>query len=302
MLDIRRLQVLNAVITNGSISAAARTLGYTPSALSQQLSTLEREAGTALLERVGRGVRPTPAGLLLAEHAELLSNQLLRAEAALAELKDGRTGSLSIRYFATAGAALVPPAVAAVRRDFPGVRLSLKLTEPEDPLPSVESGETDFAIVVLPQQGRPAKNVDLFPLLDDPYRAVLPKSHPLASKEVIDLADLGGEPWIAIDPLGPCLDILLGACGEAGFTPEFAVECEDYATAQGFIAAGLGVMLIPELGLGSPHPGVVVRPVVRPDVVRCIHAAVAWHARGLPVVRHLVDGLRAASVRPGTTR
>lgn len=130
MLDVRRMQVLRAVITSGSITAAARNLGYTPSAISQQLSALEREAGTELLERVGRGVRPTPAGSLLSEHAETLSTELARAEAALTELKEGRIGRITIRYFATAGASLVPPAIAAVRREHPGVRLDLKLVEP----------------------------------------------------------------------------------------------------------------------------------------------------------------------------
>src|SRR2546421_12664806 len=107
MLDVRRLQLLRAVVTSGSISAAARNLGYSPSAISQQLAVLEREAGTALLERVGRGVRPTPAGRLLSEHAEVVSEQLSKAEHELTELKAGRSGRLTIRYFATAGAALV---------------------------------------------------------------------------------------------------------------------------------------------------------------------------------------------------
>ena len=140
MLDVRRMQVLRAVITSGSITAAARNLGYTPSAISQQLSALEREAGTELLERVGRGVRPTPAGSLLSEHAETLSTELAKAEAALTELKEGRIGRVAIRYFATAGASLVPPAIAAVRREHPGVRLDLKLVEPDDPMADVEVG------------------------------------------------------------------------------------------------------------------------------------------------------------------
>ena len=138
MLDVRRMQVLRAVITSGSITAAARNLGYTPSAISQQLSALEREAGTELLERVGRGVRPTAAGALLSEHAETLSSELAKAEAALTELKEGRIGRVAIRYFSTAGASLVAPAMAAVRREHPGVRLDLKLVEPDDPMTEVE--------------------------------------------------------------------------------------------------------------------------------------------------------------------
>ena len=116
MLDVRRMQVLRAVVSSGSVTAAAARLGYTPSAISQQVAALEREAGTALLERVGRGVRPTAAGLLLTEYADAISRQVSEAETALADLRDGQTGRLSVRYFATAGSALVAPAVARLRR------------------------------------------------------------------------------------------------------------------------------------------------------------------------------------------
>ncbi|WP_409489718.1 LysR family transcriptional regulator [Amycolatopsis sp. cmx-11-12] len=296
MLDVRRMQVLRAVISSGSITAAARNLGYTPSAISQQLSTLEREAGVELLERVGRGVRPTPAGSLLSEHAETLSTQLAKAEAALTELKEGRTGRLAIRYFATAGASLVPLAVAALRRDFPGVRLDLKLVEPDDSMPEIESGKADVAMIVLPTAMPRVKGVEYVHLLDDPYRAILPKNHRLARKRVLDLGELAEDPWVGVDGLpGACRDILLAACGAAGFAPNHVVESEDYQTAQGFVAAGLGVALIPELGLGAPHPGVAIRKVRRPDPVRSIHAAVAAHAREHPAVRRFLGAIREAA-------
>ncbi|MBK1789363.1 LysR family transcriptional regulator [Prauserella cavernicola] len=294
MLDVRRMQVLRAVVTSGSISEAARNLGYTPSAISQQLSTLEREAGTALLERIGRGVRPTAAGELLCEHAEVLGTQLAKAESALADLRNGRTGRLAIRYFATAGAALVPPAIATLRRECPGIQVDLKLVEPDDPMPEVEAGEADVAIVVFPRSKPPAKGVELVHLLDDPYRAVLPKGHPLARKRLLDLADLADEPWVGNEyPPGPCRDIMLQACGAAGFAPNFVVESEDYATAQGFVAAGVGVSLLPELALGAPNPGVVVRKVRKPEPVRVIYAAVAAHARDNPAVRTLLTAMSA---------
>ncbi|MEU3275548.1 LysR family transcriptional regulator [Saccharomonospora sp. NPDC006951] len=294
MLDVRRMQVLRAVVTSGSISAAARNLGYTPSAISQQLSTLEREAGTVLLERIGRGVRPTAAGALLSEHAEVLSDQLAKAETALADLKNGAEGSLAVRYFATAGVSLVPPAVAVLRREFPRLKMDLRLVEPEDPLPEVESGDADVAIVVFPRTSPPAKGIELVHLLDDPYRAVLPKGHALARKRVLDLSDLADEQWVGHDgpQSGPCSEILTTACASAGFSPSFVVHSEDYQTAQGFVAAGLGISLIPELGLGSPHPGVAVRRVRNPAPVRVIHAAVAARARDNPAVRALLAALK----------
>ncbi|MEU4668923.1 LysR family transcriptional regulator [Amycolatopsis sp. NPDC023774] len=298
MLDVRRMQVLRAVITSGSITAAARNLGYTPSAISQQLSVLEREAGTELLERVGRGIRATAAGVLLSEHAETLSAELARAEAALTELKEGRTGKLAIRYFATAGASVIPHAVAAVRREHPGVWLDLKLVDPDDPMPEVEEGRADVAIVVFPRPAPPAKGIELVHLLDDPYRAVLPRAHPLARKRVLDLTDLADEPWVGVDPMpGMCRAILDGACASAGFAPNIVVESEDYLTAQGFIAAGLGVGLVPELGVGPAHPGVAVRRIRNPEPCRIIHAAIAARAVGNPAVRTLIDAMREATAK-----
>ncbi|MEV0645594.1 LysR substrate-binding domain-containing protein [Phytomonospora sp. NPDC050363] len=292
MLDVRRMQILRAVVTSGSVTAAAANLGYTPSAISQQVATLEKEARTALLERVGRGVRPTAAGRLLTEYAAVIGEQVAQAETALSDLREGRTGRLSVRYFATAGAALLPPALARLRAEHPGVAVDLKLIDPADPLPEVERGEADLAIVVRPRGGA-REGVRLVHLLDDPYLAVLPKGHRLTERPVVELADLAAEPWVGAEgTAGPCLDILLDGCAAAGFTPGFVVESDDYATAQGFVAAGLGVCLIPATGLGTRHPGVEVREVRNPRPFRAIHAAVRETSLGQPALLGLIDALR----------
>jgi DNA-binding transcriptional LysR family regulator len=295
MLDVRRLQVLRAVVISGSVTAAAGNLGYTPSAISQQVAALEKQTGMALLERVGRGVQPTPAGRLLTEHAAIISRDLAEAETALSDLRAGRTGRLIVRYFATAGAALVPPAVARLRRDHPGVRVDLRLFDPQDPLPEVKQGRADLAIVVRPRE--PASDdIQLIHLTDDPYRLVLPKGHKLAQQRVVDLSDLAPEPWVGNEWRGgPCLEVVLEACAAAGFSPNIVVESEDYATAQGFVAAGLGISLIPKLGLGNRHPDVVVRRLRNPQPVRQIYAAVRQVALAQPALRGLVDALRAAA-------
>lgn len=296
MLDVRRLQVLRAVVTSGSVTAAATNLGYTPSAISQQIATLERETGVELLERVGRGIRPTAAGRLLTEHAAIITEKLGDAETALADLRAGRTGLLRVRYFATAGAALVPPAVAAFGREFPSVRLDLKLTEPDDPLPEVEHGRADLAIVVFPPSGEPRLGVRLLHLLDDPYVAVLPRGHALGRKRVVDLADLADQPWVdAVFPPGPCQDVLLNACGEAGFTPSFVVEADDYPTAQGFVAAGLGVTIVPQLSLTGVPSGVVVRRLRKPEPKRIIQVAVREESLTQPTVQGMIRALRTAA-------
>ncbi|MFH8465874.1 LysR family transcriptional regulator [Streptomyces sp. NPDC017991] len=304
MLDVRRMQMLRAVVTSGSVTAAATRLGYTPSAISQQIAVLEKEARTPLLERVGRGVRPTEAGLLLTGYADTIGRQVAEAETALDDLRAGRTGRLAVRYFATAGAALVAPAVARVRAEHPGVQIELKLVDPEDPLPDVREGRADLALVVRPEEegqageGQAAEagadGVRLVRLLDDPYRAVLPKGHPLAGRRAVALADLAEEPWVGSEWPGPCLDAQLSACEAAGFRPRFVVESGDYVTAQGFVAAGLGVSLVPRLGLGSRHPGVVVREVRGPEPVRSIFAAVREAATPTPALRSFLQALREA--------
>ncbi|WP_189948879.1 LysR family transcriptional regulator [Streptomyces roseolus] len=294
MIDVRRMQVLRAVITSGSVTAAATHLGYTPSAVSQQISALERETGSTLLERVGRGVRPTEAGLLLTRYAAVISEHLAEAETALADLRAGREGRLTLRYFASVGPTLLAPALARVRQEHPGVVIDPRLADPDHALTEVIQGEADLAVVVRPpDDARPG--IRVVHLLDDAYRAVLPGGHRLAAKRVVDLADLAGEPWVGSEPPGPCLAPLVDACAAAGFSPDFAATSEDYATAQGFVAAGLGVSLIPALGLSARHPGVVVRRVRHPEPVRAIHAVVRRSSLEQPVLRALLDALRDAA-------
>lgn len=295
MMDVRRMRLLWSVVTSGSVTAAARDLGYTPSAVSQQIAALEKETGVALLERTGRGVRPTDAGRLLADYAAVVGQQVAEAETALADLRAGRSGLLSVRYFATVGATLVAPALAALRRDHPGVRVELRLTDPEDPLPDVKEGRADLALVVRPRDGLAVDGIRLTHLLDNRYRAVLPRGHRLAAKRVLDLADLADEPWVGSERPGPCLDVILDACGVAGFRPDFVVQSEDYPTAQGFVAAGLGVGLVPEMALGSRRSDVLVRRVRNPEPVRSIHAAVRTSSLGRPALRELVTALENAA-------
>jgi DNA-binding transcriptional LysR family regulator len=285
------MQVLRAVVTSGSVTAAATNLGYTPSAVSQQVAALEKQAGTALLERVGRGVQPTAAGRLLTEHAAIISKHLAEAETALADLRAGRTGRLVIRYFATAGATLLAPALTWLRQQHPGVQVDLRMTDPDDPLQEVVEGRADLAIVVRSRDRR-HDGVHLVHLLDDPYRAVLPKDHPLASKRVLDLTDLADQPWVCSERPGPCLDAVQDACAAAGFSPNFVVESEDYATAQGFVAAGLGITLVPDMGLASRHPAVVVRKVRNPQPTRAIHAAVRDKSPGRSALGGLLSALK----------
>ncbi|MER8034107.1 LysR family transcriptional regulator [Streptomyces hydrogenans] len=292
MLDVRRMQVLHTVTTTGSVTAAAARLGYTPSAVSQQVAALEKEAGTPLLERVGRGVRPTAAGLLLSRYAADIGARLAEAETALADLRAGRTGRLTLHYFASVGPTLLAPALARVRDAHPGVAIDPRLTEPDDALSEVEHGRADLALVVRRPNGT-QQGIRVVHLLDDAYQVVLPAGHPLAARQVIDLGDLADQHWVGSEPPGPCRAPIADACAAAGFSPRFVAKSEDYATAQGFVAAGLGVSLIPRLGLGARHPGVVVRPVRAPEPVRSIHAVVRESSLEQPALCALLKALKA---------
>ncbi|GAA0525409.1 LysR family transcriptional regulator [Saccharopolyspora subtropica] len=292
MLDVRRMQVLRAVVSSGSVSAAAANLGYTPSAISQQLATLEREAGTPLLEKVGRGLRPTPAGTLLAERAEQIAEVLGSTEAELADIRAGRTGLLRMRFFHTASVGLIPPAVAKFRAEHPEVQLDLQMAE-VGLLDDVAAGRADLAIIVVGSQRPQRRGVRLVHLVDDPYRVVLPTSHPMVEQDCVDLAQLAAESWVnsAVTSDDVCSRLLRDAYASAGFTPRIALETDSTYSAQAFVAAGLGVALVPRLGLDVVHPEVVVRPLRNPEPVRHIHVAVRDTVADRPATRTLLATL-----------
>ena len=281
-MDMRRLRALHAVVTTGSVHGAATQIGYTPSAVSQHLAALERETGTVLFERVGRGVRPTQAALLLSEHAAALLDRLAEAEAAVASLRAGDLGVLRLASFATAGASLVPPALAQVRGVLPRLEVDLRVAERDEALPMLRQGKLDVAVMEdhdVSDAGSNDDGVTVTHLLADPYRLVLPRSHRLAKRRVLDLAELEGDSWVDVTcSMGCCRDVTDGAFRQAGFQPRRSIEADEYWPAQAFVAAGLGVALIPTLALGVLHEGVVVRRL----------------KRGSEPVRHVVAATRRA--------
>lgn len=300
MLDLRRLQALQAVVSSGSVKKAAARLGYSPSAISQHVAALEQQTGTVLLERAGRGVRPTETGRLLADHTVGLLGRMAEAEAALAALKAGELGVLRMASFATAGAALVPPALAAVRQALPGLRISLRVADPDEALPMLRQGLLDVAVVEaheVPAPGILSDGLTLDLLLSDPFRIVLPRGHRLASKRVIRLSETAGESWVDVRcEVGCCRAATDAAFTSAGFTPRRAVESDEYWAAQGFVAAGLGLALIPTLALGVLHPGVAVRRLATSiEPVRHVLAATRPAIAGTAGVRTMLTALRATA-------
>jgi DNA-binding transcriptional LysR family regulator len=265
MHDLRLLNVLREVALRGSFSAAAESLAYTQPAISQQIARLEKHVGVKLIEREPRGVRLTPAGEVLVRHTERVMAQLAAADEELQEVAAMARGRLRIGSFATAAGTIVPRAVAAFRRLRPAIEVEISLLDPHESIPALRRGDLEIAIT---EEGGFESEVDtdglqLEHLLDDHMWVSLPADHPLATRATVDLIDLRDEDWMFACLSGTCADsnVVLRACRDAGFQPRIAYQSDDYFAIQGLVASGMGVALIPGLGLASTRDDVAVRPV-----------------------------------------
>jgi DNA-binding transcriptional LysR family regulator len=282
MLDVKRMRVLREVALQGSFSAAAESLSYTQSAVSQQVAALEREVGAKLVDRSARGVRLTDAGQALVRHTDAVLARLSEAEAELEAIAGLRGGRLRMASFPTAGSTLVPLAIATYRDRHPAIELSLVEAEPEDSVPMLGAGDIDLALIFEPngvtEEGRAA--VDRVQLLKDPMFAALAKDHPLASKPKLRLKDLAAEPWVNPTISCACSKLVQQACLASGFEPHIAFESDDYLAIQGLVAAGVGVALIPDLALTTAREDLVVRPIAGAPARQVLAATPegAWRA------------------------
>jgi DNA-binding transcriptional LysR family regulator len=262
MLDVRRLRVLREVALRGSIAGAAEALRFTPSAVSQQVAKLEREAGVALVERGPRSVSLTPAGWRLVEHAEAILDRLARAETELRELA-GEAPVLRVGAITTAAVGIVPDALVRFGAVRPDVEVTVAEADPLASLARLSTREIDLAIlfeydfVPLPADTRVVYEV----LLEESLRVVLPASHPLAKRRAVRLADLAEETWIQSTPRSSCHPFTERACRAAGFEPRIRFQFDDYAAMQNLVASGAGVAFAPDLGLTRLNPGVAARPI-----------------------------------------
>ena len=294
MLDVKRLKVLREVSIRGSFSAAAEALAYTQSAVSQQIAALEREAGTVLVERRARGVHLTEAGRALVAHADVILARLADAEAELEAIAGMRGGRLRLVSFPTAGATIAPLAIARFRGRHPGVEVTLEPREPDEALDCLKAGECDIALTV--EAGccpiaDPA--IERHVLLDDPMYLCVSAGHRVARKPRVRLADLAEEPWI-LGTTGRCPDgvVLERACQAAGFEPRVAFQSDDYNAIQGFVAAGVGVCLIPDLALVAVRDDVVIRCLEGRPPVRHVLAATLAGGYVSPAATAMLDILR----------
>jgi DNA-binding transcriptional LysR family regulator len=283
MLNVTRLNVLKEVAYHGSFSAAAEALSYTQSAVSQQIATLEAETGMALLERHPRGVTLTAAGQALVGHAEGILARLETAEAALSAIAGLRGGRLRMASFSTAGATLMPLAIATFRASYPDVELTLEEGEPEEIVPRLRAGELDLALLFeFGEEIRLQRDMTRVDLLVDPMFLALPKEHRLATRKKIRLEDLAHDAWVQTSSASPCARHVVRSCHAAGFEPNVAFESDDYQTVQGLVAAGVGVALIPELALSVVREDIVIRALSPNQPVRQVIAAAPAGARLVP--------------------
>ncbi len=298
MLNVGRLRVLREVARRGSFSGAADALSYTQSAVSQQVATLEAETGMTLLERRARGVRLTAAGQTLVEHAEGILARLEAAEAELSAIAGLRAGKLRMASFPTAGATLMPLAIATFRSSYPDVELTLAEGEPEEMAPRLRAGEFDLALLF--EFDEPATGMDgvkRIELLRDPLYLALPREHTLAGKSGLRLEDLRGEAWVQTSRSSPCARHVVRCSHAAGFEPNVAFESDDYQTVQGLVAAGVGVALIPELALSVVREDIAIRALAPRPPVRQVIAAAPTDARLSPATPAMLGILRDVAAR-----
>lgn len=308
MHDLRRLRAFHAVAETGSFSAAGLELGYAQSVVSHHVAALERELGLTLINRATRPVSVTDAGARLARHAESVLGHVAAAEDELRAVAGLQSGSLRVGAFLSACNSFLPAALARFEAAHPDVEVHLEQLEEPGALRLLRAGELDLAIVwripsLQPPRGPSREDsFDQLHLADDPYRVVLPHSHPLSRRRQIRLAELADERFNAPPAKGhahPYREMLDQLCAKAGFEPRIQ-EVQDVTVARAMIGAGLSVGLLSQLTMPEPHPDVALRPLRDIAPVRTLHAT--WlRARRVPAVPRMVEYLvDAAQARLGS--
>lgn len=307
MIDAAGLRVMKAIADEGSFTAAAAALGYSQPAISQMVRRLEERTGTPLVERLGRTVRLTEAGAVLASHAGPVLAALETAEHEVASIAGLRSGRVRLMAFPSASSTLVPRALALVKQRYPDVHVSFVEAEPPESLSALRSGDCDVAITFAYDDAETPRGDELegfatFELLEDNIHLALPTDHPLAAQVSVSMSELTEASWIA--GCTRCRGHLVSLAHEAQFMPQVTFETEDYGTVLGLVAEGLGVALIPDLIARSmPHPRVVYRPLA-PLSRRSIQVVTTPDLLRVPAVKATVEALSesASAVVEGDPR
>jgi molybdate transport repressor ModE-like protein len=278
MLNVNRMRVLREIAARGSIVAAAEALYLSPSAVSQQMSTLEREAGVELLERAGRGVRLTPAGERLVAYTERVLAVLEEAQADVDAVAHGVAGRVHASAFPTAARALLVPALALIKAAYPRL---------------LRVGELDILLTyefeMLPP--REEAGLERVPLLSEPMAIALPAAHPRAGGPV-RVADLADEQWIVGRDGSPFLEVQIRVANQAGYEPHADLHSNDYQVILAAVEAGLGVALVPPMARFADYPGVTFRQPADMEIRRHVVALIRHGSRTSPAVGAVLDAIR----------
>jgi DNA-binding transcriptional LysR family regulator len=300
MLDLRRLRLLRELHERGTIAAVADALQFTPSAVSQQLAMLEREAGVQLLERAGRGVRLTDAALVLVEHAGALLERAAVAEADLAAAAATVTGRGRIAGFQSVILRLALPAMEELARTAPRLRVELLEAEPEQALPSLALGDLDLVIgdEWSHQPWRLPAGLQRHELFEDPVNVILSAEHPAARRDAVPLAGLAGEAWTTGHAGMGWEEMTQRTCRSlGGFDPDIRHRTNDATVSLALVARGLAVTLLPALPLADHHPAIAVRPIAEGRVSRAIVAVTRAADAARPSTRALLAAVADAAAR-----
>jgi molybdate transport repressor ModE-like protein len=292
MLDVRRMRVLREVISSGSFSAAAEALHLSQSAVSQQVAALEREVGMPLLERTSGGPKLTPAGKALMEHGDAVITRLEEAERELSQIAGLEGGRLRLACFPSASATLMTRALAVFRQRFPNVELEFTEEEPEESFPGLKRGDFDL-VVVFDYPNFPLefdRDTDAELVYEEPMWVALPPGHPLAAAKSVRIEDLADEDWLCGALPSSCRYQVLQLGRDAGFEPRIAFHSEDYNVIKGFVAAGLGVTVLPELA--ADHPEIELRDVRGAKPTRRIWAVTREREARPPAAEEMLGILR----------
>lgn len=295
MLNPHRLRVLQSVIATGSIQGAARSLHYSPATVSQHMNTLSQETGLTLFERTGRGLRPTQAGLSLAEGSTAVLQGLDELDRLVQSLRHGHSRHLVIASFTSAAKEWLPRVVATLRSSEPELTVQISLNEPYT---EKASNAVDIDI----RNESPLEPEEHFEgylrhrLRDEDFAVVLPAGHQLCATEVVEVHQLADQMWVDHDIKdSPNGRMIRTACQAAGFVPQFAARLDDHTAALALVAAGLGITVLPHLALRDLPPGTVVRPLRNPAVTRRIVAHVRQDHAADPLVAAALEILRRES-------
>jgi DNA-binding transcriptional LysR family regulator len=290
MLDVKRLRILREVAQRGSFSAAADELYLSQSAVSQQIATLEREVRMKLLDRTREGPKLTEAGRVLVSHADAAIARLDEAERELAAIAGLEGGELRLASFPSASATLLTEAVSIFHERHPNVRLSIADAEPEESLPRLRGGELDLALSFDYPTVPSTEDRDLERtlVLTESMYVALPERHPLSERPIVPLAELADERWLCGSRPSSCGEVVFRACRDAGFEPKVGFESDDYHVMQGFISAGLGFTLLPDLALPTLRDDLVVRATDPPAPQRRVWAATRAEGARSPATEEMV--------------